>query len=93
MVDIAHTGLGIDKRGVTYHSVDFATRSFIPAEFLSADRINDQQSCALGWIAPVHWLGLGENSGDQRRAVHIDDLTLTEAAHLTAALEHNIVQG
>jgi hypothetical protein len=25
--------------------------------------------------------------------VHIDDLTLTEAAHLTAALEHSIVQG
>ena len=41
--------------------------------------------------APVHLQGLGEDSGDQRRAVHVDDLTLTEAAHLTAALEHNIV--
>ena len=43
--------------------------------------------------APVHLQGLGEDSADQRRAVHIDDLTLGEAAQLTAALEHSLVQG
>jgi hypothetical protein len=43
--------------------------------------------------APVHLQGLGEDSADQRRAVHIDDLTLSEAAHLTAALEQSLVHG
>ena len=43
--------------------------------------------------APVHLQGLGEDGGDQRRAVHIEDLTLAEAAQLTAALEHSLVHG